>query len=305
MLTDKQKTEREASLGSSDAPVVCGVSRRSSPLELFYKLHGDLPRYDDLETMQQRIGSRLEPVIAELVAEELNIKIRRIPSRTHPKYPFITAHADFEIVSNPKGPGLMEVKNRSGEKPWESVPDDVLIQCVHQMAVTNREYTVVGGLFQFGQIKPYEIERDKELEEYLIEIESRFMLRVQKGEPPDHTWTPEKVGMLKKLYPMDSGKTVALPIHALTCEAFVKAKAAIKAAETEEALYGGMLREAMKEASIAIIPGYKVTWKNDRPGRKFDQEQFAKDQPALYEQYQKTVPGARKLLVKPAKELAS
>src|SRR3990167_9109294 len=89
MLTEKQKSEREASLGSSDAPIVAGVSPYKSPLELYYQLHGDLPRYTDEETQAQRIGSKLEPMIAELAAEDLGIKIRRSATRHHPKHAFI------------------------------------------------------------------------------------------------------------------------------------------------------------------------------------------------------------------------
>ena len=57
MLTDKQKEAREQAIGSSDAPVVAGVSTYCSPLELYYKLHGELPRYDDNETWEQKAGS--------------------------------------------------------------------------------------------------------------------------------------------------------------------------------------------------------------------------------------------------------
>ena len=53
MLTDKQKAERELSLGSSDAPIVAGVSPYKSPLELYYQLHGELPRYTNEETQAE------------------------------------------------------------------------------------------------------------------------------------------------------------------------------------------------------------------------------------------------------------
>lgn len=291
-------------LGSSDAAIVAGVSRYGSPLELFYKLRGDLPRYDNLETMQQRIGVKLEPVIAELVAEELNLKIRRLPVRVHPSHKFMVAHADFEIVNNAKGPGLMEVKNRSGEKPWETVPDDVLIQVVHQLAVANRDHAIVGALFQFGQVKGYEVERDTELEEYLIELEARFMLRVTNGEPPDHTWTPETVGILKKLYPTDSGQTIALP-EAVTSSiaGFLEAKEVLDVAEQRKASNEGILKSAMGAATYATCPGYNLSWKSTKPSQKFDLDTFEKEQPELYRHYLKTVPGHRRFTIKPSKEL--
>ena len=114
MLSDKQKEAREKALGSSDAPIVAGISKYSSPLELYYKLHGELPRYDDNETWEQKAGSKFEPVIAEIVAEELGLKIRRAPTRTHAKHPWMVANLDFEIVNNPAGPGVLEIKRRYG-----------------------------------------------------------------------------------------------------------------------------------------------------------------------------------------------
>ena len=303
MLSDEQKASREGTIGSSDAPVVCGLSPYKSPLVLYYELHGELPRYTDEETQAQRIGSRLEPVIAKLAAEELKIKIRKCPPRRHPKHAFMSANLDYEIVSHPKGPGVFEIKNRSGIKPWETLPEDIEIQTRHQMAVTNREWGIVAAMFQFGTIKHYELERDMEIEEYLIHLEQNFLVRVQKGEPPDQSWTPQTIGLLKKLYPMDNGVMVSLPEHALTCEAFLKAKAAVEAAETEKAHYEGMLKDAIGSASGAEIPGYKVTWKSTKPTKAFDEAAFKAAHPDLYEQFIKERPGYRRFLLKPIKEL--
>lgn len=304
-LTEKQKSERALALGSSDAPVICGLSPYSSPLELFHKLAGNLPRYDERETMAQKIGSRLEPVIAELAAEELNLKIRRCPVRIHRTHSFIISHADYEIVSNPKGVGLLEIKNRSGQHPWDELPDDIVAQVTHQLAVANRDWALVGALFQFGQLRTYEVQRDRELEDFLIEIEIRFMERVKRNEPPDTQWNTQTVGLLKKLYPADSGQTIALPDnHAINCAGFLQAKAAIDAAEEQKAIYEGAIKDAMKEAAKATVPGYSVSWATTKASQKFDLDTFKQEQPALYQQYLKTAPGYRRFTIKPSKELS-
>jgi len=304
MLTDQQKRERQHALGSSDAPIVAGVSPYKSPLELYYQLHGDLPRYTDEETQAQRIGSKLEPIIAELASEELHLAIRRSPTRRHAKYPFMVANLDFEIVSNLKGPGVLECKNRGASRPFESLPDDIVLQVAHQLAVTQREWGVVAVLFGFGTLKTYEVQRDKELEDYLIELEGRFLLRVTNGEPPDHTWTPETVGILKKLYPTDSGTTIALPDHCIsTIHEFLQAKIAIEAAEQRKADYEGQLKALMMDASGATCPGFKLSWKSTKASVKFDLETFKAEQPDLFTRYQKTVPGHRVFRVTQSKEL--
>lgn len=306
MLTDQQKEARTQSLGSSDAPVVAGVSPYKSPLELYYQLRGDLPRYTDEETQAQRIGSRLEPVIAEMAAEDLGIKIRRCPTRQHPKHPFMVASLDFEIVNHANGPGVFEIKNRGASKPFDALPDDIALQVAQQLAVTNREWGIVAVLFGFGTLKTYEVERDRELEEYLIELEARFMLRVERGEPPDHQWTPETVGLLKRLYPQDSGQEVTLPDEAaVMVERFQLAKTVIARQEAEKAEAEGWLKSHMMDASVGVLPnGAQVTWKSTKPSQKFDEAVFKAERPEMWAAYQKVVPGYRRFLVKPAKEIA-
>lgn len=305
MLTPDQKTNREGSLGSSDAPVVAGLSPYKSPLMLYYELHGELPRYSDEETAYQRIGSKLEPVIAELAAEELMLKIRRSAPRRSTTHPFMTANLDYEIVSHPNGPGVFEVKNRAGQKPWESLPEDIELQTRHQLAVTNREWGIVAALFQFGTIRHYEIERDKEIEAYLIEIEGRFMLRVERGEPPDTTWNQHGLDLLKKLYPRDSGKAITLdsPDAVAMVEQFLHAKDEMKVYEDMEAAAKGWLQAAMQDATYAEIPGYICSWKSTKAGTAFDMERFKTEHPDLWASYQTTKAGYRRFMVKPAKEI--
>lgn len=307
MLSEKQKEMREASLGSSDAPIVAGVSPYKSPLELYYQLHGELPRYTDEETQAQRIGSKLEPMIAELAAEDLGYKIRRCPTKRHPKHAFMVASLDFEIVGGIKGPGILECKNRGASKPFDTLPDDIMLQVVQQMAVTNRDWGIVAVLFGFGVLKTYEVRRDKELEEYLIELEARFMLRVTNSEPPDHTWTPQTVGLLKKLYPTDSGKVIQIEdLRApAVVEAYLGSKKALDEAEEAKAENEGHLKSWMQDATTATIPGYTLSWKATKPSQKFDADAFKEKHPDLWEAYQKPIPGYRRFSVKPSKELQS
>ncbi len=305
MLTDKQKEAREQAIGSSDAPVVAGVSTYCSPLELYYKLHGELPRYDDNETWEQKAGSKFEPVIAEIVAEELGLKIRRCPTRKHPKYDFMAASLDYEIISNPKGPGILEIKRRSGAR-FDTLPDDIALQVAHQMAVTNRDWGKVAVLFGWGKPVVFDVERDREVEECLIQLEARFMVRVKAGDPPTETWTPETVNLLKKLYPRDSGQEITLdhPELVQAAQYFLEAKAALAKCEDEVAGYEGTLKSAIGGASKAIVPGFGgISWKATKDGKKFDEAAFALAHPDLYAQFQKPKPGHRVFRVTPTKEI--
>ncbi|MBV6497638.1 MAG: hypothetical protein JFAIHJKO_02788 [Pyrinomonadaceae bacterium] len=303
MLTDKQKEARDNAIGSSDAPIVAGISTYCSPLELYYKLKGDLPRYDDNETWEQKAGSKFEPVIAEIVAEDLGLKIRRCPTRKHPKYDFMAASLDFEIVNNPKGPGILEIKRRSGAR-FDTLPDDIALQVAHQMAVTNREWGKVAVLFSWGKPVVFDVERDKEIEEYLIELEARFMMRVKAGDPPTETWTPETVDLLKKLYPRDSGKVIELPEEvALDCSQFLQSKADLKANKEQKARFEGHLKSLMGDASAAKVPGYSISWKTTKSTKRLDLDRLKAEHAELIEQYMVDQPGHRVFRVTPTKEI--
>lgn len=305
MLSDEQKKNREGSLGSSDASVVCGLSPYKSPLTLYYELRGDLDRYSGEETQAMRIGSKLEPVIAEIAAEELQLKIRRSHPRHHATVLFMSSNLDFEIIGHPRGPGVLEIKNRSGSNPWESLPDDIELQVRHQLAVTNRNWGMVAALFRFGTLQTYEVERDMEVENYLIELERRFMENVEKGTPPDVEWDSESVKMLRKLYPRDSGATVTLdPMRVLyACQGLLDIKSEQKVLDEAEARAKGIIQMDMGEASKAIVPNFgEVTWRSTKSSQRFDMERFKAEQPAMHEQYLSAQPGYRRLLLKPKKE---
>jgi predicted phage-related endonuclease len=313
MLTDGEKKAREGALGSSDAAIVAGISKDKTTLTLYHQLRGDLPRYDDEESEAQKWGSRMQPIIAEVLAEDHGIKYRRCPLRVHKKYSFIVAHLDYEIISDPRGPGCYEIKQRDkhDEPNWEhGIPDGIALQCVHQMATTNRDYTKIGALFGGNRGRVFTIERDKELEEYLIEIEVRFMERVAAGTPPEITG--DETATLKKLYPADSGRVITLegPKVLAMLDVFRDAKLGLKAEESRKLAAESWLKNEIKDAAVAKIPGFgSITWKTTKssPVEDIDLAKLKAEFPEAYAACfcVKTKPGHRVFLTKPGKEVAT
>lgn len=303
MLSEQQKHEREKKVGSSDAPIACGVSPYASPRTLFHQLRGELPRYSQEQSWEQRIGSLVEPIIAKVVAEDQGLKIRRAPLAIHKQYPWMVAHLDFEIIDHPGGPGVFEIKRR--QKHVDVLPDDIQIQVAHQLAVTNRQWAKVAVMPFWGYPQVFHVERDLELEAYLIEILTKFMARVEANDPPPFEWNAETAEILKALYPVDNGKVVQLVglesdmrfMRLLKMRDNVRVFA--EAVEAEEAWFKAQLADA----SVAEIPNMgSISWKKSKDGTKFDLERFQKEQPDLFKQYQTPKPGNRRFLIKEAKE---
>jgi predicted phage-related endonuclease len=218
------------------------------------------------------------------------------------------AHPDYEIVATAKGPGLLELKmrDRMGMGAWEEgVPHDVALQVAHQLAVKQWDWARVGVLFGGNTFKIYELQRDLELEEYLIQIESQFLVRVEKGQPPDADWEKDH-SLIKQLYPKDSGAVITLddPDVLTVCGELVEAKAKLKEYEEYKESAEAFLKDKMQTASEAIVPMFgSITWKNTKPTQTLDKDKLEKDFPDVFRQCLVERPGYRRFLVKPSKEI--
>jgi putative phage-type endonuclease len=298
--------DRLSGLGGSDAAVCAGVSPYKGPLQLFYEKTGQLEP-DAAENEAMEWGTRIEPIVAEAYSQKTGRKVRNQPRKAHPKHPWMLGNIDRQIVGDKRGPGILEVKttNTFSIKAWEEGPTDAaMLQLQHYLAIYGYKWGSIAVLIGGQTFKHFDVERDDELIEYLVEIELKFWGMVQRKEAPAGTWTAESIGILKRLYPVDSGKTIMLPeSHVINVEGFLQAKKDLEVIEERKALYEGALKHAMAEASQADVPGYKLSWKSTKPTKKFDMDQFARDRPELVAQYSKFMPGHRRFLCKPSKEI--
>ena len=303
-LNEKQKQARANKLGCSDLPVIAGLSKWKTPLTLYYQFLGLIPRYNEAETEAQEIGSLAEPMLASLMEKRTGCKLRRSPTRQHPTVPWLVANLDMEIVSDPKGPGVAEFKmrDRSAMPEWDDgIPDDIAVQVAGQLAVTRREWGLVGVLFGGNVFRIYEIARDKEVEDYVIEIAQQFMVRVEKCDPPPIDWGQDHA-LIKRLYGRDSGRVIQLdsPDVVEACRRLVRAKAILKEADSHKDEAEAYLKNEMKDAAYADVPGWgKISWRNDKAGKTFDEEAFAKAHANLHAKFLVDHQGARRFLVKP------
>ena len=307
-LTPEQREARKQVLGGSDAPVAANLSKYKSPATLILEKQGRLPVLD-LETKWIKRGNRFEEVVADIYEEETGRKIRRIGTRWHEQYPFMLCHLDRQIISDPRGPGSLQIKTTRLKQDWEEgIPDHVMVQVQHELAVTGYRWASVAVLFDLDDFRYFDVERDDELIEYLITIEKRVWSMVESQETPPIVWAPDSADLIKRLYPVDNSQTITLddPAAASAAQAFLDAKAEAATWEDQQEQASLTLKAAMGEAAIAQVPGFgQITWKSSKPSQKFDLDRFKTEHPDLYQQYQLTQPGSRRFLVKPGKELVS
>jgi len=308
-LTPDQLEIRKQGIGGSDAPAVAGVSPWKSPLTLYYEKSGALPvSQEENEAMEW--GNRLEPLIADAYSHKTGRKVRQqLATRFHSQHPHMLCHIDRQIIGQPRGPGILEIK-ASGEfieKSWdEGIPDHIYIQVQHNLAVYGYKWASVAVLFGGQKFRYYDVEADNEIIDFLVTIEWKFWQRIKTASPPDVADAVDAVGLLKKLYPQDTGKEISLasPQAIGMAQVVEHARKEEKMLEATKLAGESWLKNEMKDASTCLIPGYgTITWKTTKSSKVLDEEKLEREYQEVYQDCLKTQPGHRRFLLKPGKDM--
>ena len=341
-------TDKPHGIGGPGAAVVAGLSPYKTPLQYFYELRGELPASPE-ETEAMEWGTILEEPIAKKYATLTGRTIRRQPPKLSPAHPFMRASIDYQVVNDPRGPGILECKNfgywtGKSIKSLTDVPDHVYLQGQHYLAVYGYAWCSFALLIGGQHFVWFDVERHEAVIAKLIDLETAFWERVQRNDPPPIDGSAQTAEILKQLYPQDSGAIVTIEDHfvhgglgGIVAEAlaeerptpiafvgmrdrygtsgtaeevlqYLEWKSKEKEAEAAKLAEENYLKDRLKEATKALIPGFgEITWKTAAPSRKevLDVERFRADQPDLYKKYLRveTKASGRRFLVKPDKAL--
>lgn len=278
---------REFGIGSSDVPAILGISRFQSALALFHEKKG--LKQATAGTMEfRRWGQILEEPIAQRFAEETgravynpneagDFKILRRLDK-----PFMIASVDRIQAADPiqaaglgmlvdpdikpapqPGLGILEVKNASlfmreewqGEEANNAPPVEYQVQLQHQLGVSGALWGSIAALIGGVIFLWADLERDDALIEKLIDIEAEFMRRLELNDPPPADGSESSRAILKALYPKDTGEVITLPTEALEWHnALQAAKQKIKEGKTSEDTYSNLLRQAIGDATMGLLP---------------------------------------------------
>jgi putative phage-type endonuclease len=103
--------DRTKFIGGSEIAAVCGVSPWATPLDIYYRKRGLVDEQEMTAPME--MGLFLEEPASKLYSERYGVKLRRRikePVLTIEDFPWYGATPDREIVGDPKGVGVFELK---------------------------------------------------------------------------------------------------------------------------------------------------------------------------------------------------
>jgi putative phage-type endonuclease len=194
---------RRAGIGASDIAGLLGLSWWTSPTKLYYEKIGLLPPSD--ETQRQRIGKRLEGVIAAEFTDETGLFVTGEQTWCHnPDHRWMHATVDGfifegEAAMGPAPIGLFEAKS-DGTVRWSQIPPYYAAQGQWQMAVTGLPKVWFAVLHSNFRFEVYELDRDDDDISFMIERARAFwfdnVLAQQPPEPDDSAATARAFAVL-------------------------------------------------------------------------------------------------------------
>lgn len=299
---------RKGGIGSSDAGAAVGLNPYKSQLELWMEKtgrDGNLPKTDpNDETSPMYWGTLLEPIVAAHYCKRTGHKVRRINAvLQHPRYPWMLANLDREVVGAPDVQ-ILECKTAgiNGARLWkDGVPEYVQLQVMHQLAVTGKQAADVAVLICGQELQVHRIERDDTMIAQLIQLEEQFWDYVQLDEAPQADGSDSADVALRALYPQDNGQCLDfvddLALSAVFSDLLAIRQSLANTIQTEAQLKQ-RIQERMGNATKALFSGGEVSWKRSKDSAGLDVEKLIKAHPELLQSFPSTKPGSRRFLVK-------
>lgn len=250
-------------IGSSDAPVVLGVSSFKTPWRLWAELVGLLPKVDEPDEVMQA-GKRLEDYVLDMQLNE----------EGHPDYSAVARqetvhHQDRKWQrATPDGIGsdevgrtvFYEVKCLVGQPPPAPRVADV-VQCLHQLLVFEDAEHV--RLVYFGGLRRerFIIPRHQGAMDAVLRAEEHFRELVEKETPPPVR--AQDASALWRAWPLVADRCERLTDEALAWDRMaVEAGAELEDARERYETARARIKAAMGDATQAVLPdGTRYTWR--------------------------------------------
>ena len=200
------KLTKDSMASCSILPVIFNKSPYQTPNEALDRCirarKGEDIRSGEQQSMIQKMGDKLEPLILQLCAEELglyNLDTNITTPVQHESLPLMgsidgTAYADNLIIKPDgetiftedgepivlQGKGILESKATAVYPPEDGVPADYrgVLQCKGLMSATNCDWAVVAVLYRSTMLQLYVMRRDFAFEKELAEVITDFDNRI-------------------------------------------------------------------------------------------------------------------------------
>jgi putative phage-type endonuclease len=218
-LTKEQIQMRK--VGGSDVATILGLNPYKSAVELYHEKRGTIEPIDLSDNLPVEAGNVLEDGIAQLAARHMTrlwnkeVKLRRCNlTLIHPEYDWLTVHIDRDVVGEDRGVELKNVGYHAarnwGPAGTDEIPEYYLPQPHTYMLVKDYPVWTTAGYFGGADLRLYEIARDKDWDQIIVERTRTFWFdNVLAGVPPDIDLDSTRAyEIVRRVYPGTDGSVV-------------------------------------------------------------------------------------------------
>lgn len=274
--------ERKHGIGGSEIAAIMGVSPWKTARDVWEEKVGLSSGTETTPIME--LGTYLEAFVAERYEQQTGRKVQqRHQQFIHPEHDFLRANIDREILKDPRGVGVLEIK-AMGSYPFRQtklygLPDYYALQLQHYLMVTGRTW----GSFALmnrdnADIIWFDVEPNAEIQKRIIAAAGKFWRHVIDGTPPD-----EPARETVKLPEMENGEVVFID-NAEWVQAVNDLREAKELADQAK-----QIEDAAKERVIAIMGnnsvceggGARIYYKEQSGRKSFDKKALSKDHPEI------------------------
>jgi len=288
-LTNEILKERKNGIGGSDCAAVLGLSKWSTPLDIYLsKIDRSINVRE--QTRLMRSGHKLEPIVIEDYEEKTSQKVFQPDGIfKNPKYPWLLANVDGLIEDKKL---IIEAKTTRffnedwGDEYTDQIPTEYYIQIAQYCLILEYDTVEVAALSRSDwDFRIYRYTRNKAVEEKIIERTKNFWENnVLKRIPPQPT-NGEDIMKLYKKATLDK----TLLASDVLCDLAYKhreVKNNIKKLETESKGIENKIKGELKDCSYLVDPdGTKLAaWTNVETSR-FNTKKFKEEHNDLYKKY--------------------
>lgn len=291
MLTQEELEERAQYIGASEAAAVLGMSRWDTPIGVWARKTGQLPVDDKSDDIAVYLGNELEEVVARIFTKKTGKKVHRVTEAfTHPNYKFLRCHIDRKVDGES---AILQCKTASAwkAKEWrgEEVPDEYVIQELHELACTGYDRAYIAVLVGNQDFHLKVVERDPKLIAEIIRKEVNFWSQFVVTKSLPHTVTKNDADVLYDLFPHgDETDTITLSDQAnILVESLQALESDAKLLEGQIEKQKNELKLLLQDNAVGVTDKYKVTWK-DQSTVRLESGRIKVEKPEIYKAYSKT-----------------
>lgn len=292
-------------LGASRAAVAVGLSPWQTPYQLYLEMLGQLPANDPNaeDPLHLEMGQVLEPVAIRRLEKRLRVSVTDRQLRVvDPSWPrrhvTMDGRINDEEYVEAKSTGFADPTEWGDEEEEDAVPMQYYIQCQHGMACNGCTYAWIPLIVTNRQFRIYRVRRNDEVIAELTAKEREFLARIDARDPPP----PSSLEDIKLRWTshVEHKRMPATAEVARLVNRHARNRRLLKAAESrKEALQLAITAHMSDAAELVDVAGdLLATFKQAKASKKFNEDQFAIDHPALYAKYLRDVPGSRRFLNK-------